>query len=60
MKESCSTNRNQAHTSLVTELVHLPLLLAVQQIVMILHADELGPVVLLGAKLHLRELIGPH
>lgn len=27
---------------------------------MILHANELGPVVLLSDKLHLRELIGPH
>jgi len=27
---------------------------------MALHGDKLGPAVLLGAELHLRELIGPH
>ena len=52
--------RNQANTSVVAESVHLTLLLAVEQVVVILHADELGPAVLLGAELHAGKLRGPH
>lgn len=51
---------NQSHARRVTEGVHLPLLLAVQQVVVVLHADELGPSVLLSAVLHQRELPRPH
>lgn len=44
----------------VAEAVHLALLLAVEQVVVILHADELCPAVALGDELHARELRGPH
>lgn len=54
------TYRYQTDTGLVAELVHLPLFLPVQQAVMVLHADELGPPSPLGGGLHRRELIGPH
>ena len=55
-----STHGYQAHTGLETKGIHLPLLLAVYQVVIILHAHELGPAVLLGAELHAGELVGPH
>lgn len=41
--------RNKSNTGLVTKLVHLSFLLAVQKTVLVLHADELCPAVLLGA-----------
>ena len=54
------TYRNQPHARHVAKPIHLPLLLAIQQIIMILHADKLGPPALLGHKLHLRKLHRPH
>ena len=51
---------DESNTGLVTERVHLPLLLAVQQAVVVLHADELGPAVLLGSELQHGELVGEH
>lgn len=52
--------RTQRDPRLAAELNHFALLLAVQQRVVALHGDELGPAVLLGHKLHLRELVRPH
>ena len=52
--------RNESHTCLVTVPVHLPLFLAIKQVIMILHAHELGPAMLLGTELHHSELIRPH
>ena len=54
------TYREQTNASFVTELVHLPFLFSVEQVVVVLHANELRPPVPLGAVLHLCELIGPH
>ena len=54
------TYRNETNTSVVAEPVHLTLFLAVEQIVVVLHADELGPAVLLSGKLHPRKLDSPH
>ena len=51
---------DQADTRLGAELVHLSLLLAVQQVVVVLHRHELRPSVLLGHKLHRGELVSPH
>jgi len=52
--------RDQPDARRVAEGVHLALLLAVQQVVVVLHADELGPVVLLRGVLEEGELPGPH
>lgn len=52
--------RNQTHASFMAKLDHLPLFFTIKQIVLVLHADELGPSVLLGTELHQCELIGPH
>lgn len=54
------TYRNQPDTCLVTEPIHLPLLLPISQTILILHGNELSPTVLLGTELHHRELIGSH
>jgi hypothetical protein len=51
---------NQADTRGITIPIHLSLLFTIQQIVMILHADEFGPAMLLCYELHLRKLRGPH
>lgn len=45
---------------LAAETNHLTLLLAVAQVVVILHADELRPPVLFSHELHVRELRRPH
>ena len=52
--------RYQSNARLVAELVHLPLFLPIQQIVVILHAHELRPPIPLRAKLHHGELVCPH
>jgi len=39
---------------------HLALLLAIEQVVVVLHADELRPTVEFGGVLRLAELPGPH
>ena len=52
--------RNQAHARRIAEGVHLALLFAVQQVVVVLHTNELRPAVLLGRVLQQRELPGPH
>ena len=54
------TPGDQADAGLGAELVHLALLLAVAEVVAVLHADELGPAVFLGEELQARELVGPH
>ena len=54
------TPGTQGDARIAAKLNHLALLLAVQQRVMALHGDELCPAVLLGHKLHLRELVRPH
>jgi len=54
------TYRNQPHTRHITKPIHLPLFLAIQQIIMVLHADKLGPPALLSYKLHTSELHRPH
>ncbi len=51
---------DQADAGLVAEGVHLALLFAVAERVVVLHGDELGPAVDLGDVLHLRELVRPH
>ena len=51
---------DQTDAGVVAEAVHLALLLAVQEIVLVLHADELGPAVLLGDELEPGELGRPH
>lgn len=51
---------DEADARVVAEAVHLALLLAVQQVVVVLHADKLGPAVLLGRELQARKLRGPH
>ena len=51
---------DQAHAGVVAEAVHLALLFAVQEVVLVLHADELGPAVLLGDELEPGELGRPH
>lgn len=45
---------------MLTKADHLPLFLAIAQIIQVLHADELGPAVLLGDELHAGELRRPH
>lgn len=51
---------DQPHARFVAVFVHLALLLAVAQTVVVLHADELGPAVALSDGLHLGELVCPH
>ncbi len=50
----------QPHTRGVAELVHFALFLAVEEVVVILHADEFRPAVFLSAELNHGELVGPH
>ena len=52
--------RDQSHAGFPTELVHLPLLLTIEQRVVILHAHELGPTFQFRDLLHARKLIAPH
>lgn len=52
--------RDQANAGLIAEVVHLAFLFSIQEAVMILHGDEFRPATLLGAELHLRELVCPH
>jgi len=47
---------NNAYPSLVTKAIHLALFLTIAEIIVVLHADELSPAVLLGDKLKLGEL----
>lgn len=49
---------NKADASVMAKLDHLPLF-TIKQSGMVLHADKLGPSVLLGTELHQCELIGP-
>jgi hypothetical protein len=46
------THGNKANASVVAEPVHLTFLLTIQQVVMVLHANKLGPSPLLSDKLH--------
>ncbi len=59
-KERKETYRNQPHPRIITEPIHLPLLLPIQQAIMILHADELRPPSLLRHELQARKLRRPH
>jgi len=59
-QEQSTHPRNQANTGKVTKLVHFPLLLTVQQTVMVLHAHKLCPPILLGRSLVQSELPCPH
>ena len=52
--------RDQPDPRSVAEGVHLALLFAVEQVVVVLHTDELCPAVLLSGVLEQRELPGPH
>jgi hypothetical protein len=52
--------RDKAHASCITEAIHLSLFLPIQQVIVVLHACELGPSILFGTELHLRKLRGPH
>lgn len=52
--------RQDPDARVAAEADHLALLLAVAQVVEVLHADEPGPSVLLGRELHPRELRRPH
>ena len=51
--------RDQPHTCEVTVFVHFAPFFVVYQAVMILHANELGPAMLLGAGLQHDKLKGP-
>ncbi|MEJ0007843.1 MAG: hypothetical protein WDM77_16120 [Steroidobacteraceae bacterium] len=51
---------NQSDAFLAAEGDHLPFLLAVQQAVVVLHADKARQVQLVGAVEHLRQLVGRH
>ena len=52
--------RYQTNTRLIAEAIHLPLFFSVEKIVVVLHADELGPASPLSRELHRRKLVGPH
>ena len=52
--------RNAPHPLVEAERNHLALLLAVDQVVVVLHGDEPGPAVRLGGVLRLGELPGEH
>ncbi|MPM32210.1 hypothetical protein SDC9_78770 [bioreactor metagenome] len=52
--------RDRADALVCEQGVHLAFLLACNEVVLILHRDELGPVVQFGGVLHLGELPGPH
>ena len=52
--------RDDADALVDAQRQHLPLLLAVEQVVVVLHGDEPGPAVALGDVLRLGELPGPH
>ncbi len=52
--------RNASYALIGKQPEHLALLLALHQVVQILHGHELGPAVQLGDVLHLGELPGPH
>jgi hypothetical protein len=52
--------RNAAPALVRQEAEHLALLFALQQVVLVLHGNELRPAVQLGSVLHLRKLPGPH
>ena len=52
--------RDDADVVFLTEGQHLPLLLAVEQVVVVLHRDELVEPEVLGGVLCLGELVGPH
>src|SRR5690606_36532674 len=54
------TPRDHSDALVGAEWHHLALLLAVEEVVVVLHADELGPAVGLGDVLRLAELPGPH
>lgn len=41
----------------IAESVHFTLFFSVEEVVVVLHADEFRPVVLLGEELHRRELV---
>jgi hypothetical protein len=51
---------DETNTSVVAEAVHFALFFTIQEVVVILHADELGPSILLSSKLQLRKLYSPH
>ena len=52
--------RDQTNACFVTEAIHLTLFLTVEQVIMVLHADEFGPAVAFGAELEHGELVGAH
>ena len=52
--------RNEPHAGVVTEAVHFALFFTVEQGVLVLHADELGPAILLSDELHACKLGCPH
>jgi hypothetical protein len=54
------THWNQSNSGLVAEADHLTLFLAIQQVVVVLHRDELGKAVLLSGVLQGCELVRPH
>lgn len=59
-RREVTTYRNQSNTRIITEPIHLPLLLAIQQAILVLHANELRPSSVLSNELHARELCSPH
>lgn len=54
------TYRNETDAGFSAIFVHLPFFFSVQQVVVVLHADELCPSVFLRTGLHHGELIRPH
>ena len=54
------TYRNKPHPGQIAVFVHLPLLLAIQQIIVVLHANKSSPPIVLGDSLHHGKLVSPH
>ena len=52
--------RNDPYARFLTKPNHLPLFLPIKQVPSILHTNELGPAIPLGAELHHSKLICPH
>ena len=52
--------RDNPNSCIPAEAQHFSLLFAVQQAILALHANELGPAILLGNELHASELRRPH
>ena len=59
-REGSFTHRDESNANVVAVRVHLALLLAIDQIVVVLHADELMPAAVFGDILQRLEFPGVH